>query len=278
MREKIMNLKKTYIPSIGYTKICEIGKCSLHMLEFGIIELKKRDKVTIETKECEYAFIFLGGRALVQIEGEEGQVVGGRRNVFEDKRADSVYVPKNRRVMFTGCEHVKIAVCNTPVEEDSEPQILPASRVTLKTLGVKPWERDTSFIIDSTTNAKRLTIGEAYITPGNWAGFPPHKHDVENMPDEGILEEIYYFLFQPDTGFGVQCLYTADGEIDEAYRVQQDDLVEFPRGYHTTVGAPGYNTYFLWLMAGDHQGFFRSNDPSHEWVAAVENMVKKYTL
>lgn len=41
MREKIMNLKKTYIPSIGYTKICEIGKCSLHMLEFGIIELKK---------------------------------------------------------------------------------------------------------------------------------------------------------------------------------------------------------------------------------------------
>ena len=122
---------------------------------------------------------------------------------------------------------------------------------------------------------KVLTIGEAYITPGNWAGFPPHKHDVDNMPSEGVLEEIYYFLFDPQQGFGVQCLYTSDGEIDEAYRVKNDELVEFPRGYHTTVGAPGYNTYFLWLMAGKDQGFYRSNDPDHEWVSAVENLVKK---
>ena len=28
-------------------------------------------------------------------------------------------------------------------------------------------------------------------------------------------------------------------------------------------------------MAGEHQGFFRSNDPQHAWVGAVENMVKK---
>ncbi len=95
------------------------------------------------------------------------------------------------------------------------------------------------------------------------------------MPNEGILEEIYYFLFQPQQGFGIQCLYTKDGEIDECYRVKSDDLVEFPRGYHTTVGAPGYNTYFLWLMAGEHQGFFRSNDPDHDWVSAVENLLKK---
>lgn len=145
-------------------------------------------------------------------------------------------------------------------------------------LGEKPWERDTSFIVDGSTNAKKLTIGEAYITPGNWAGFPPHKHDVDNMPSEGILEEIYYFLFDPQQGFGVQCLYTSDGEIDEAYRVKNDELVEFPRGYHTTVGAPGYNTYFLWLMAGEHQGFYRSNDPDHAWVAAVENLLKNVDL
>ena len=69
------------------------------------------------------------------------------------------------------------------------------------------------------------------------------------MPQEGVLEEIYHFLFQPEQGFAIQCAYTKDGEFDEAYRVQQDDLVEFPRGYHTTVGAPGYNTYFLWQVS-----------------------------
>ena len=41
------------------------------------------------------------------------------------------------------------------------------------------------------------------------------------------------------------------------------------------MGAPGYNTYFLWLMAGEHQGSYRSNDPAHDWVSAVENLEKK---
>ncbi len=55
--------------------------------------------------------------------------------------------------------------------------------------------------------------------------------------------------------------------------MKNDELEEFPRGYHTTAGAPGYNTYFLWLMAGEHQGFYRSNNPDHAWVGAVENLL-----
>ena len=269
-----MNLKKTYVPKIGYTEICKTGECSLKMLDFGMVELMKGDSVTIETGEKEFAFIILGGHADFAFDGTEWKNVGGRRSVFEGK-ATSVYMPRRKTLTITGCEHVKIAVCSTKIDEDTEPEIVGPDRVRSVTLGVKPWERDTSFIVDGSTNAKKLTIGEAYITPGNWAGFPPHKHDVDNMPSEGVLEEIYYFLFDPQQGFGVQCLYTSDGEIDEAYRVKNDELVEFPRGYHTTVGAPGYNTYFLWLMAGKDQGFYRSNDPDHEWVSAVENLVKK---
>lgn len=269
-----MNLKKTYVPKIGYTEICKTGECSLKMLDFGMVELMKGDSVTIETGEKEFAFIILGGHADFAFDGTERKNVGGRRSVFEGK-ATSVYMPRRKTLTITGCEHVKIAVCSTKIDEDTEPEIVGPDRVRSVTLGVKPWERDTHFIIDSATNARRLTIGEAFVTPGNWAGFPPHKHDVDNMPQEGILEEIYYFLFQPEQGFAIQCAYTKDGEFDEAYRVKQDELVEFPRGYHTTVGAPGYNTYFLWLMAGEHQGFFRSNDPDHDWVTAVENLVKK---
>jgi len=270
-----MNYKKSYQSKIGYTSICKIGKCSLKMLEFGIIELGNGDKVNFNTGENETAFILLGGHCNVKFDKTEWKNVGGRRSVFEGKRAISFYMPRHKKLTITGCEHVKIAVCGTPIKEDTEPQLLGEENVKLMTLGVKPWERETSFIIDGRCNAKKLTIGEAYITPGNWAGFPPHKHDTDNMPYEGIAEEIYYFLFQPDTGFAVQCMYTKDGKIDEAYRVKQDELVEFPRGYHTTVGAPGYNSYFLWLMAGEHQGFYRSNDPDHEWISAVENLEKK---
>jgi len=30
---------------------------------------------------------------------------------------------------------------------------------------------------------------------------------------------------------------------------------------------PAYSTYFLWLMAGEYQGFNRSMDPEHAWAA-----------
>ena len=189
-----------------------------------------------------------------------GEIVGRGRNRREEARNALAHAE------IEAIDHIKIAVCGTPVKEKTAPQVLREDHVVLKLLGRVPFQRETSFIIDGNSNAKVLTIGEAYCTEGNWAGFPPHKHDEDNMPAECIAEEIYYFLFDPKQGFAVQCLYTADGALDEAYRVKNDELVEFPYGYHTTVSTPGYQTYFLWLMAGDYQGFNRSNDPEHDWV------------
>ena len=261
-----MNYKKAYQPQKGYTKICKIGECSLKKLEFGIIELGAGEKLEFNTGDKETAFIMLEGHCNVYVRDEKYENVGNRNTVFENRRAESFYMPIEETLTIEAIDEIKIAVCATPIAEKTEPQLLRSDRVTLKLLGEVPYQRETSFIIDGTTNARVLTIGEAYCTEGNWAGFPPHKHDENNMPKECIAEEIYYFLFEPKQGFAVQCLYTSDGEIDEAYRVKNDELVEFPYGYHTTVTTPGYKSYFLWLMAGDYQGFNRSSDPDHAWI------------
>ncbi len=261
-----MNFKKSYKSAKGYTPICKIGECSLKKLEFGIIELDAGESLTFATGDKETAFILLEGHCDVSFGGTRWERIGNRSSVFENRRAESFYMPRDFACDITALDHLKIAVCATPVSEATEPQVLREDHVKLKLLGEVPYQRETSFIIDGSTNAKVLTIGEAYCTEGNWAGFPPHKHDVNDMPNECIAEEIYYFLFDPKQGFAVQCLYTADGSIDEAYRVKQDELVEFPYGYHTTVSTPGYQTYFLWLMAGDYQGFNRSSDPEHAWI------------
>ena len=261
-----MNYKKSYKSAKGYTKVCKIGECSLKKLEFGIIELDKNEKFDFYTEDKEVAFIMLEGHCNVYVGGEKWENVGNRSTVFENRRAEAFYMPIEQNLTIEAIDHIKIAVCGTPINEKTEPQLLREDHCTLKLLGRVPFERETSFIVDQNSNAKVLTIGEAYCTEGNWAGFPPHKHDEDNMPSECIAEEIYYFLFDPEQGFAVQCLYTADGEIDEAYRVKNDELVEFPRGYHSTVSTPGYQTYFLWLMAGDYQGFNRSNDPMHDWI------------
>ena len=260
------NYKKTYTPAKGYTPVCKIGECSLKKLEFGIIELAAAETLTFDTADKETAFIMLEGHCNVKFGSELWENVGNRMSVFENRRAESFYMPRETSLEIIALDSVKIAVCATPISEKTEPQLLRGDHVSLKLLGEVPFQRETSFIIDGTTNAKVLTIGEAYCTEGNWAGFPPHKHDVNDMPRECIAEEIYYFLFEPKQGFAVQCLYTADGSIDEAYRVKNDELVEFPYGYHTTVTTPGYKSYFLWLMAGDYQGFNRSSDPEHAWI------------
>lgn len=261
-----MNFKKSYVPTNGYTPLSQIGKSTLKKLEFGIIELDAGQSLDFYTEDKETAFIMLEGHCNVAVNGERWENIGNRANVFENRRAESFYMPIEQNLTIEAIDHIKIAVCGTPITEKTEPQLLREDRVPVKLLGRVPFQRETSFLIDGTTNAKVLTIGEGYCTEGNWAGFPPHKHDENNMPAECVAEEIYYFLFDPKQGFAVQCMYTADGSMDEAYRVKNDDLVEFPYGYHTTVATPGYQTYFLWLMAGDYQGFNRSNDPEHDWI------------
>ena len=260
-----MNVKKTYKPTKGYTPLCKIGECSLKRLEFGMIELDAGDLQDFDTLDKETAFIMLEGHCDVRFGDTIWERVGNRNTVFENRKAESFYMPVKQKLSIEALDHVKIAVCAAVADEKTQPQLLRENHVALKMLGKQPYERETSFIIDSNSNARVLTIGESYVTQGNWAGFPPHKHDEDNMPAECIAEEIYYFMFDPIQGFGVQCLYTADGEVDEAYRVKNDELVELPFGYHTTVMAPGYASYFLWLMAGDHQGFNRSSDPEHAW-------------
>ena len=120
--------------------------------------------------------------------------------MFENPKAEAFYAPRDCTVHIQSVWNVKIAVCGTPVAEASEPQVIKQDAVRVVRLGVKPWERDTSFIIDGTTNARHLTIGEAYITPGNWAGFPPHKHDVDNMPTEGGTGGSLLFPVRPAAG------------------------------------------------------------------------------
>lgn len=260
-----MNYKKTYEPKSGYTKLCTKENCSCKRLEFGMIRLADGESVSLETGNMEYTFVFLTGHADVQAGDTLWENVGGRENVFNGP-CHSVYIPRNTTVSFTGRGPVMIAAISTPTDKDAQMQWRKPEAVKVMTLGQEPWKRDCHIIIDGDSNADYLTVGESFVEPGNWAGFPGHKHDVEDMPRESVAEEIYYFLFDKEQGFGFQSLYTRDGQIDETYRVKNNDLVEFPKGYHLTMTAPGYRMYILWFMAGDIQGIHRTNDPDHEWV------------
>jgi 5-deoxy-glucuronate isomerase len=105
------------------------------------------------------------------------------------------------------------------------------------------------------------------LTPaGNWSSYPPHKHD-EWAEGEVPLEEIYYYRIDGEGGFGIHRTYTTDGSLDETVVVGDGDVFLVPRGYHgPCVAAPGYDMYYLNVMAGPQRHWLITTDPDHHWL------------
>ena len=113
------------------------------------------------------------------------------------------------------------------------------------------------------------------VTPdGNWSSYPAHKHD-EASEHESALEEIYYFEIAGDDGLGYQRVYSSgpDRQIDLLAEVGSGDVVLVPYGYHgPSMAAPGYDLYYLNVMAGPGERVWRfCDDPAHGWVRGTWN-------
>ena len=108
--------------------------------------------------------------------------------------------------------------------------------------------------------ARRLIVGETFTPSGNWSTYPPHKHQVDDLPREAYHEEMYYFKVNPADGFGICHYYNEEGE-EENFTVRDNSIHMMPRGYHTVVSAPGYTTYYLWFLAGNQRVQATVDDP-----------------
>ena len=101
-----MNFKKTYTPAQGYTPICRIGECSLGKLEFGIIELDAGKSLSYETQDREVAFIMLEGHCNVTVGETRWEKIGNRANVFENRRAESFYLPREASCVIEAIDRI----------------------------------------------------------------------------------------------------------------------------------------------------------------------------
>jgi 5-deoxy-glucuronate isomerase len=105
------------------------------------------------------------------------------------------------------------------------------------------------------------------LTPGGcWSSYPPHKHDVDNPPEETLLEETYYHRLDPAQGFAFQRVYTDDRSLDVAMTVEDGDVTLVPRGYHPCGAAHGYDLYYLNVMAGPKRAWRFNTEPAHRWL------------
>lgn len=251
--------REGYQPIIGEENEC------LKYIEFGFLTLKKGQVHEEETKDKEVGLIILSGKCSLKAGDREWKSVGERPDVFSG-RASGVYVPCRSGYRITTEDEVEVAVCKAPSKLACPPRLVKPEEVKVKSVGKDNWRRDVYDIIDLTVEAERLVIGEMINPPGNWSSAPPHKHDVDNLPQESNQEELYFFRVDPPQGFGMQRLYTDDGSLNEAYVLENNDTVAIPKGYHPLAAAPGYRLYYLWILAGEKRVLKPRDDPRHTWI------------
>ena len=166
--------------------------------------------------------------------------MGARANVFSG-RPHTVYLPCQSRYKVAAHGRLEVALCSAPSDLKTAPYVIPPERVATVTVGAANFLRYNHPILTQGFQpdlpARRLCIGETFVPSGNWATYPPHKHERDDPPREAFHEEIYFFKVNPSEGFGMTRHYTDD--TDGAKVIRDNTILMAPKGYHTVVSAPG---------------------------------------
>jgi 5-deoxy-glucuronate isomerase len=216
-------------------------------------------------REC--CVVIVQGAAHVRSEHGDWRDLGGRRDPWSGP-PDAAYLPPGTAFSVEGAaEGTEVALCCAPAppETAAAPRVLPGADIEVEVRGHGALERRIHPILMANRQAASLLVCEVLTPAGHWSSYPPHKHDRDALPEESFLEETYYHRVSPSQGFGLQRVYTEEGDLDETMAVRDRDTVLVPRGYHTVSAPPGYDLYYLNVMAGPVRGWAVHNDPAHEW-------------
>ena len=229
---------------------------------FEVCSLSRGETVERPMRGRELCAVVLSGTADIA----EWRDVGSRASVF-DGTPDAAYLPPAERVVIRGkSERCEVALCWAPAATGAEPALIRASDIKPFQRGSGRTARTIHNILMEDRAAESLLVTEVLTPAGNWSSFPPHKHDTDDPPRETYLEETYYHRLAKPGGFGVQLVYTDDRSLDEAIQVRDGDVVLVPRGYHPVSAGPGYDLYYLNVMAGPRRKWLVTTDPDHRWL------------
>lgn len=218
-------------------------------------------------------------------QGEVEQILAGRQSVFHGP-TDVLYLPIGASAQITGLSETgRVAVAEAPASNAHPVCYIPAAKVPLELRGAGRSSRQVhNFGTPQSLSADRMIVCEVITPAENWSSYPPHKHDESIEGAESSLEEIYYFETAVTRGatapasaapFGyLQNYASGAGEIDTLAEVRTGDIALVPFGWHgPCVAAPGYDLYYLNVMAGPdaERSWLITDDPAHAWIRETWN-------
>ncbi|MFJ3800192.1 5-deoxy-glucuronate isomerase [Streptomyces sp. NPDC090088] len=236
-----------------------------------ILTLKPGGTHTLSTGDSEFLVLPLTGSCTVTTDGTTFELAG-RTGVFASA-TDFAYLPRASEALISSAAGGRFALPSARTEQGGHPaRYGRKENVPVELRGAGACSRQVNnYCLPGTFDAEQLLVCEVLTPGGNWSSYPPHKHDEARPGQESELEEIYYFeISGGDGAFGYQRVYgTPDRPIDVLAEVRSGDTVLIPHGWHgPSVAAPGYDLYYLNVMAGPGQdrAWLICDDPAHGWV------------
>ena len=233
---------------------------------FRVHKLAKGERLESDTGNQEVCLVLLTGRANVASGEHSFEDIGERMDIFEQIPPYAVYLPNDVSYQVEATTDLELAVCAAPGHGNHSPRLIAPDNIKKSTRGQGTNIRHVHDILPESEPADSLLVVEVFTPAGNWSSYPPHKHDVDNLPHETLLEETYYHRISPAQGFAFQRVYTDDRSLDETMAIENGCCVLVPKGYHPVGAAHGYSLYYLNVMAGPKRAWQFHNDPDHEWM------------
>lgn len=234
---------------------------------FSLYRLREGETVSESTGDREVIIVMVEGKSSITGAGQEWGVLGDRMDVFEKTPPHCLYLPNGSDWTATAVTACTVAVCSAPSKGGHAARRIGPDGITLTERGKGVNTRYINNIaMENEDYADSLLVTEVFTPNGHWSSYPSHRHDEDDFPRITYLEETYYHRLNPGNGFGIQRVYTDDGQLDETMAVSDGDVVLVPRGHHP-CGAPyGFEMYYLNVMAGPLRKWRFVPAPEVEWI------------
>ena len=238
-------------------------------ISFSAYQLGSGGTVTVSDNSNELCAVVLSGIVSAQTEGQNWQEIGQRMNVFEDAAPYAVYIPPRVALTITAKTDAELGIAGGPAKGELPTRLIEPAHIRRSVRGKGSNIRYVCDILPQDEPAESVLVVEVKTPSGHSSSYPPHKHDIDNIPEESQLEETYYHRINPAQGFVFQRVYSDSRDLDESLAVEDRDVVLVPRGYHPVVVPHGYDSYYFNVMAGPKRVWHFHNDPAHEWILSA---------
>jgi 5-deoxy-glucuronate isomerase len=230
---------------------------------FEVYRIEAGARLRRELAGRETCIVVLGGTCDIRSEAGEWTAIGTRATPFDGPPSGAYLPPGTAFEISPRSGPVEVALGHAPAERGAPARLIKPTDARFEMRGSGAMERGIHHILMEDALAESLLVTEVITPGGHWSSYPPHKHDTNDPPRETALEEIYYHRLRDERGFALQRVYTADRTLDESLAVGDGECVLVPRGYHTVSAPPGYDLYYLNVMAGPLRQWKVTFDPDH---------------